>query len=93
MKDKRTYEQRFYDNAASEAQQLIDITSDCRVDMHEPDEQDVDAKVHGRRFDNADLPGELTLEIHNGPQVFEINMATLVALARFGAKTILERSR
>ncbi len=32
---------------------LIEITKDCRPDMHEPDEQDIAVVVHGDHLDNA----------------------------------------
>ena len=64
------------------------ITAKCREDMHEPDEQMIEAFVHGSELDNAmgDDPdsGELVVTIKNGAtgQVENINLATLIALAR-----------
>lgn len=82
-------------------QELLLATSGCRDDMHEPDEQGVSARVIGNQLDNAFgediregavLNGyqELVVIINrdvDAPRLF--NLATLIALARVGAKTIL----
>jgi hypothetical protein len=74
--------------------QLLDLAKGLgvRVDWHEPDEQEVTAKVFGKQFDNAGFYGsECTLsseqkEIYvalfkNNVLVAEINLATLFAFA------------
>jgi len=71
---------------------LLKITAECREDMHEPDEQDVSAKVKGKHLDNAmgDDPqfncGELTVGITKGcgknAKTVWLNLASLIALAR-----------
>lgn len=69
---------------------LNKITTNCREDMHEPDEQGVNVTVSGYRFDNAfgDDPminrAEYTVRLMN-ENTFEyewFNLATLIALAR-----------
>jgi len=81
-----------------ELQRLLEITAGCRPDMHEPDEQDVTARVLGFTLDNAmgnridenaliqgwqELVVILTRTYGNGVTSYEaINLATLVALAR-----------
>ena len=81
-----------------ELQRLLEITAGCRPDMHEPDEQDVSARVLGFTFDNAmgnridenaliqgwqELAVVITRTYENGVTSNEvINLATLVALAR-----------
>ena len=88
---------------------LLEITKACRVDMHEPDEQGVDAKVFYKKYfdypkgeksktrphlDNAmgdsGSCGELCIEIINSTtgKTERFNLATLIALARIGAKHI-----
>jgi len=68
---------------------LLEVTAMCREDMHEPDEQGIDAVVSGYHLDNAcdDHPafnaGELTVGIKNENGHIEwFNLATLIALAR-----------
>lgn len=34
-------------------EELKDITSNCRIDMHEPDEQEITAHILGNKLDNA----------------------------------------
>jgi hypothetical protein len=73
-------------------QQLTDLarTLGVRPDWHEPDEQNVDVKVHGKRFDNAGFwgtaagwhPAERYVVIYQGGvPVAEVNLATLFAFA------------
>jgi len=62
--------------------ELKEITKECREDMHEPDEQGIEAFVKGQHFDNAGVPGEYYLVLCLEDQRVEINLATLVALAR-----------
>lgn len=77
---------------------LQEITNNCRFDMHEPDEQDLEARVVGDHLDNAF--GERIDEemLEGGYQEFVVvlqkrdsqgrriierfNLATLIALAR-----------
>jgi hypothetical protein len=72
---------------------LIEATAKCRDDMHEPDEQAVEAVVAGYKLDNAfgDSPhdncAELTvgLKINAGlddEHIEWFNLATLIAIAR-----------
>ena len=75
-------------------ERLKKVTKDCRDNMHEPDEQDLDAVVSGYLFDNAmgDDPmnnyGEMTVGIRNnngdglGATIEWFNLASLIALAR-----------
>jgi hypothetical protein len=72
---------------------LLEATKDCREDMHEPDEQGVSALVSGYHLDNAmgdnpfDNCGEFTVAIVQDDGSKEwFNLATLIALARVGAK-------
>lgn len=62
--------------------ELKEITKGCREDMHEPDEQGIEAFVKGKCFDNAGVPGEYCLVLCLEDQRVEVNLATLVALAR-----------
>ena len=68
------------------AVKLRRFTHDCRVDMHEPDEQNLSAKVVGRYFDNAygewEQGNEKIVVLKKGKKTFKINLATLIALAR-----------
>ena len=53
-----------------------------RDDWHEPDEQEVDAVVHGNTFDNAGFEYEKHVIIKkDGEPVARINLATLLAFA------------
>ena len=89
MTHQPTYEER-----------LLEITKDCRDDMHEPDEQDLTCMVSGFHLDNAvgDNPtsnfGEFTVGIGKGDGTKQwFNLATLIALARIGAKKISDESK
>lgn len=68
------------------AKKLRDFTKECRVDMHEPDEQGVSARVTGRYFDNAygdsGYGKEKIVILKKGKKEFKINLATLIAVAR-----------
>lgn len=68
------------------AKKLRLFTKDCRVDMHEPDEQDMSAKVIGKCFDNAygewEQGNEKIVILKQGKKLFKINLATLIAVAR-----------
>jgi hypothetical protein len=75
---------------------LLEITHDCRYDMHEPDEQGVKARVIGDHLDNAmgnhiidDLlirgSHEFVVVIEREdwkPHITLFNLADLIALAR-----------
>jgi hypothetical protein len=77
---------------------LLEVTRNCREDMHEPDEQGVRAFFYGYKLDNAngdrpeiyaDLPAHsemcVAIEQENAQgetQVEWFNLATLIALAR-----------
>lgn len=71
---------------------LLEQTQGCRDDMHEPIEQDVSAIVTGYHLDNAmgDDPtrncGEFTVAIDRDGHREWFNLATLISLARIGAK-------
>lgn len=78
---------------------LLQITSGCRDDMHEPDEQGVTAHVVGYTLDNA-MGDDLHIKaIEEGWQeivvlitkdqntTVTLNLASLIALARIGAET------
>ena len=79
-------------------QRLLTITEDCRIDMHEPDEQDVSARVYGQHLDNAmgesitidDGFQEYVVILRRGIAAEKFNLATLIALARIGAERINE---
>ena len=78
------------------------FTKNCRIDMHEPDEQEITASVVGNIFDNAFGEDIDIKQIISGVQelvvtlkhpemgYFKINLATLTALARIGAKYLKE---
>ncbi len=84
------------------ANRLLGITQGCRYDMHEPDEQNLTARIVGDHLDNACCE-HISIEAIEGKfQEFVIilervhdqgihrekfNLATLIALARIGAKT------
>lgn len=77
---------------------LLRVTQHCRKDMHEPDEQGITVMVSGYNFDNAmgDNPnnncGEFTVAIVQDDDTAEwFNLATLIALARIGAKALVAR--
>ena len=53
--------------------------------MHEPDEQDVTARVFGEVLDNAGSDNEFTVRIQQGGRYQHFNLATLIALARKAA--------
>jgi len=74
---------------------LLAITSDCRDDMHEPDEQGLSARVIGTYLDNAfgdSVTGEFLERGHqeivvvlardDDGRVEKFNLASLIALAR-----------
>lgn len=70
---------------------LREMTIICRDDMHEPDEQDVSAKVRGNHLDNAfggdaspdENCNEFTVGITDGSGKTEwFNLADLLAIVR-----------
>lgn len=69
---------------------LIEKTAECRVDMHEPDEQGVYASVTGTHLDNAfgsdpfNNQCEFSVGLHDGygNETVWFNLADLIALAR-----------
>lgn len=77
---------RFHLNATKD--RLVEITANCREDMHEPDNQDVEAVVTGNHLDNAmghtpkDNCDEFIVTLTRGNSVEHFNLATLIALAR-----------
>lgn len=77
-----TREVRELGSLREELNYLLEITTECRIDMHAPDEQGLTATVTGRCFDNAGIPGEKMLHLRRGSEEFSINLATLIALAR-----------
>ena len=77
---------------------LLKVTENCREDMHEPDEQGIEATVTGYRLDNAMGEFICVEAVKGGYQEFVVtlfshrkdesfNLASLIALARIGAKT------
>jgi hypothetical protein len=80
-------------------ERLLGITSGCRDDMHEPDEQGVSAHIVGYSLDNAmgdyvdqrAVAGgyqEYVIVIKRSGRTPELfNLASLIALARIGAAT------
>ena len=72
---------------------LIDITSTCNVEMHEPDNDGVSARVIGYQLDNAMGDSitenaikegwqEYVVIIDNNGKKEQFNLACLIALAR-----------
>ena len=67
---------------------LLEITHDCRDDMHEPDEQGLEAVVIGGSFDNAMCDNsEMTIVLRKESadsvtDEIQINLCDLIALAR-----------
>lgn len=73
---------------------LQSFTKECRDDMHEPDEQNIKARIVGYKLDNAfgEYIGEDHIEqgfqeyvviLENDKrEIFKINLASLIALAR-----------
>lgn len=82
---------------------LEEITKECRLDMHEPNEAGVNASVVGYDLDNAMGHRIKSVAIEKGYQELiviirnehtdkteRINLATLIALARLADKQYLE---
>jgi hypothetical protein len=85
-------------------ERLLDITEGCRPDMHEPDEQELTARVVGWKFDNAsgedinvqaidqgwqELVVILKRYVDGDVKIAHFNLATLIALARYSTKVLL----
>jgi hypothetical protein len=78
-------------------ERLLTITSGCRDDMHEPDEQGVSATMAGYSLDNAMGDYIDQRAVTGGYQEYVViikrtgrtpelfNLASLIALARIGA--------
>ncbi len=82
-------ERRQKDGLKKTLDRLKAVTRECRLDMHEPDEQSMHAFFEGKTFDNAmghdpkTNQGEMIVTLTRGgnePEHF--NLATLIALAR-----------
>jgi hypothetical protein len=76
---------------------LLAVTKGCRPDMHDPDEQEVSAKVVGNHLDNAmgnsvvvgDRYQEFVVRLKRDRGTFvDLNLASLLALARVGAEQL-----
>lgn len=84
----------FLKSFSDDLKRLRRITDSCRPDMHEPDEQDVSARVVGTHLDNAFGDSVAEEAIARGYQEFVVilkragrkeqrfNLANLIALAR-----------
>lgn len=84
------------------AKALLEFTSECRPDMHEPDEQGFKTvTLVGDHLDNAfgeyiDPDAvirkfqEYVLLIRKHEKALPINLATLIAFARIGAEHIVK---
>jgi len=75
------------------AKRFDEFAADAREDFHEPDEQDIHFKrMTGKYLDNAGFPdSERHLVLRKGKEEFAINLADLLALAKYGSKLLLER--
>jgi ethanolamine ammonia-lyase small subunit len=94
----------FLKSFGDDLKRLLKITAGCGRDMHEPDEEDVRARVVGDHLDNAFGEGISTDAIMNGYQEFVVilerdgklekfNLASLIALARMADVRIGEASK
>ena len=83
--------------------ELLAITNGCRQDMHEPDEQGLEARVVGTRLDNAMgnsidpaavLHGhqEIIIVLDRDGWTLRLNLADLIAYARCHAAAELARA-
>lgn len=85
-----TYDERAIEYMKPDLARLLAKLHNCRIDMHEPDEQEITAIVTGTHLDNAmgDNPNnnccEFTVGIGNmdGNDREWFNLASLIALAR-----------
>ena len=67
-----------------EKQDLIKFKLHYRLrdDWHEPDEQEITAKVSGKTLDNAGIGDEMTVHLYYGKkEVATINLAVLLAFS------------
>lgn len=79
-----------YNAARRRLEKLQAITAGCRVDMHEPDENDLIATISGNHLDNAmgdcnpaSACGEFIVTLQDcGGNIQHFNLASLIALAR-----------
>lgn len=72
------------DGLREDHERLVEFAKkhELRTDWHEPDEQNVTARVCGTKFDNAGLPDEKhVILLVDGEPAYTINLATLCALA------------
>jgi hypothetical protein len=81
-----------------DAEAFAEFAADAREDFHEPDEQDISyRRVEGRKLDNAGFrelegkPYECHLVLRKGKEDFVMNLADVLALAKYGSKVLLER--
>ena len=77
------------------AKTLLEATKDCRESMHEPDEQDLTVAFSGGEFDNAGTDNEVHVILRKGDFSSDqtetsLNLASLIALARLGARKVIE---
>lgn len=93
----RDFRKEALDQLAISLAKLLEITKECRLDMHEPDEQYLEAHVVGTYLDNAfgeDIDADaiekgyqelvviLESSLRQPVRRVRINLATLIALAR-----------
>ncbi len=92
-REEKSYDLRAIDQLRPVLAELQSITEPCRIDMHEPDEQDVSAHVAGTKLDNACgtviepwrvVQGcqEIVVYITRDGDTTAFNLADLIALAR-----------
>lgn len=82
---RKDYETTALEGMRPELKQLRAFLKDCRIDMHEPDEQDVSAQITGDHLDNAGCGPEFTVVLTRHGKKHSINLATLIAMARLAA--------
>jgi len=75
------------------SKKLLKATEQCREDMHDATAHGISAVCDDGTVDNTGTGGEMALWLRNYSfdTLDELNMATVIALARIGAKTYLER--
>lgn len=77
---------KLLDGLRRERDPLVAFLAECKEDMHEPDEQDVSAKVVGdglnNAFGNSGECQEMVVVFRKGKKEYRVNLATLIALAR-----------
>lgn len=93
MSRRKTKGDCFVESFKRDLDRLKGITKECRPDMHEPDEQELSARVVGDHLDNANGDHVAIDPIEGGYQEFVVilrrdgmverfNLASLIALAR-----------